>query len=281
MSKNFLTLPWRARACGDVSARSPDEPPVARMRGRWRYPGPGPACRHRCAHSRAPVAHAGYTGCSLQRAAKSPHPQCSKNELRSSRPASGRGSALRLWLAVGVNKQGLKSIQHGTHTSHRALRAPSPACGQGDCIWQHWRCRRNFLTLPWRAELTHMKKLKRGSCDLRRLKRAEVESLPLVGRVGRRPGWGLPRARLPLWLTPTRLAQINLGQPPMRERSSSQTPQGGGIRAAAAARFLVQSPCPAERVSKRRGDRPFSYAIALASPGSATPTVAKDRNHAR
>src|SRR6266852_9251992 len=66
-----------------------------------------------------------------------------------------------------------------------------------------------------------------------RFGRDEVESLPLAGRVGRttamrsivrkwRPGWGLPRARLPLWLTPTRLAQIkNLGQPP--------SPQGGGI----------------------------------------------------
>src|SRR4030088_322763 len=37
----------------------------------------------------------------------------------------------------------------------------------------------------------------------------------------RRPGWGLSQARLPSWLTPTRLA---FGQPP--------SPQGGGIRAA-------------------------------------------------
>src|ERR1700716_4554373 len=42
----------------------------------------------------------------------------------------------------------------------------------------------------------------------------------------RRPGWGVPQARLPLGRTPTRLT---FGQPP--------SPQGGGIRAAAVARF--------------------------------------------
>src|ERR1700675_2209325 len=69
-----------------------------------------------------------------------------------------------------------------------------------------------------------------STCDL---SHDDVESLPLVGRVGRaeamrsivrqrRPGRGWPRARLPLWLTPTRLAQMkNLVQPP--------SPQGGGI----------------------------------------------------
>ena len=84
-----------------------------------------------------------------------------------------------------------------------------------------------------------MMNLKSGSCCVCYLSGDGVESLPLVGWVGRttamrsivrkwRPGWGLPQAQLPLWLTPTRLAQMNLGQPPMRERSSSQTPQGGG-----------------------------------------------------
>ena len=84
-----------------------------------------------------------------------------------------------------------------------------------------------------------MRKLKRVSCDLRGLKRDEVGSLPFVGRVGRRPGWGSPQARLPVWLPhPTGLrpathARAKLVADPTRGRDKNR----------GRARFHMQSPC--------------------------------------
>ena len=51
----------------------------------------------------------------------------------------------------------------------------------------------------------------------------DVQTLPLVGRVGRRPGWGYPTLRLRVW-HPTRPAKL-AGHPPHREDA------GGGKEA--------------------------------------------------
>jgi hypothetical protein len=71
------------------STRSPDEPAVARMRGRWRHPGAVP---HVAALMRA-------TGVLAEMAEGKKKPPISSYAM--ALPASGRGSAPRYMVGVG------------------------------------------------------------------------------------------------------------------------------------------------------------------------------------
>ena len=96
---------------------------------------------------------------------------------------------------------------------------------------------------------SQMAKLKRASCCVYDVSGDGSCIPPPCGEGRPEAGVGVATGTASVVATPTRLAQIkNLGQPPMRERSSSQTPQGGGIA---------------------RGHRLFSYAIALPLAGMA------------
>jgi hypothetical protein len=114
-------LPVEGRAIAYENGRLPTCYPSPTRQGR-----PGKILARRCLfltslRARPSNAHISMAATGNQE----PPPQCSKSELRSSRPASGRGSALRLRLAVDVN----------THASDRALRAPLSRlrdCRRGD-----------------------------------------------------------------------------------------------------------------------------------------------------